>query len=48
MFQENRREEWDVNVCFDAVAMFFDMPDLALNYRHVLILGANVDSNFVQ
>ena len=48
MFNDNHREDWDVNTCLDAVAMFFDVPDLALNYGHMFVLGANVDNNFVQ
>ena len=46
MFNDNHREDWDVNI--DAVAMFFDMLDFALNYGHMFVLGANVDNNFVQ
>ena len=46
MFNDNYRVDWDVNI--DAVAMFFDVLDFALNYGHMFVLGANVDYNFVQ
>ena len=48
MYNGNHSADQDVNISLDAVAMFFDVPDLALDNGHVLVIGANFTNNFVQ